>query len=78
METAYGPVRAMNGGFFRYSPQRSQLERTVQTNIPNPWGIAFDGWGEDFFIHTSGPSINWMLPSEIKPTYGSQSPGSRE
>jgi len=76
VETAYGPVRAMNGGFFRYNPQRSQLERTAQLNIPNPWGIAFDDWGQDFFIHTSGPSINWMLPASSRPTYGSQSPSS--
>ncbi len=74
VETAYGPVRAMNGGFFRYSPQRSQLERTAQLSIPNPWGIAFDEWGQDFFLHTSGPSINWMLPASVKPTYGSQCP----
>ncbi|MES2924745.1 MAG: PVC-type heme-binding CxxCH protein [Verrucomicrobiota bacterium] len=76
VETAYGPVRAMNGGFFRYSPQRSQLERTAQLAIPNPWGIAFDDWGQDFFLHTSGTSINWMLPASSKPTYGSQSPSS--
>jgi mono/diheme cytochrome c family protein/glucose/arabinose dehydrogenase len=76
VETAYGPVRAMNGGFFRYSPQRSHLERTAQLSIPNPWGIAFDNWGQDFFLHTSGPSINWMLPASSRPTYGAQSPSS--
>jgi mono/diheme cytochrome c family protein/glucose/arabinose dehydrogenase len=74
VETAYGPVRAMNGGFFRYNPQRSQLERTAQLKVPNPWGIAFDDWGQDFFLHTSGTSINWMLPASVKSTYGSQAP----
>ena len=74
VETAYGPVRGMNGGFFRYSPQRSHLERTAQLQIPNPWGVAFDDWGQDFFLHTSGTGINWMLPSSPRPTYGSQSP----
>ena len=76
VESAYGPVRGMNGGFFRYSPQRGQLERTAQLNIPNPWGIAFDDWGQDFFLHTSGPSINWMLPGSVKPTYGKAAPSS--
>ncbi len=76
VETAYGPVRAMNGGFFRYDTQRSQLERTAQLSIPNPWGIAFDTWGQDFFLHTSSTNINWMLPASSKPTYGSQSPSS--
>jgi len=74
VETAYGPVRGMNGGFFRFNPQLSQLERTAQLSVPNPWGIAFDDWGQDFFLHTSGTSINWMLPVSVKPTYGSQCP----
>ena len=74
VETPYGPVRGIDGGFFRYNPNRSHLERTAQVSIPNPWGIAFDEWGQDFFIHTSGPSMNWMLPSSIKPTYGAKAP----
>ena len=48
------PVRATNGGFYRFSPQRRHLERHAQLSIPNPWGIAFDDWGQHFFLHTSG------------------------
>lgn len=70
VETAYGPVRATNGGFFRYSPQRHHLERTAQLSIPNPWGIAFDEWGQNFFAETSGPDVLWMMPGSIKPVYG--------
>jgi len=70
VETSYGPVRATNGGFYRYSPQRHQLERTAQLAIPNPWGIAFDDWGENFFAETSGPDVRWMMPGSIKPRYG--------
>ena len=70
VETSYGPVRATNGGFFRYSPQLHKLERTAQLAIPNPWGIAFDEWGENFFAETSGPDVRWMLPGSIKPRYG--------
>jgi mono/diheme cytochrome c family protein/glucose/arabinose dehydrogenase len=76
VETPYGPVRGMDGGFYRFSPQRSMLERTAQLSIPNPWGVAFDKWGQDFFLHTSGPSMNWMLPASVKPTYGSKTPSS--
>jgi hypothetical protein len=50
VETAYGPVRATNGGFFRYNPNRKRLERTAQVAIPNPWGIAFDEYGQNFFL----------------------------
>jgi len=74
IETAYGPVRATNGGFYRYSPQRHHLERTAQLPIPNPWGIAFDEWGQNFFAHTSGPDMTWMMPGTIKPRYGQSSP----
>jgi mono/diheme cytochrome c family protein/glucose/arabinose dehydrogenase len=74
VETPYGPVRCVDGGFFRYSPQRGHLERTAQLSIPNPWGAVFDKWGQDFFLHTSGTSMNWMLPVSVKPTFGSKTP----
>ncbi len=74
VETPYGPVRAVDGGFYRFSPQRYQLERTAQLSIPNPWGAVFDRWGQDFFLHTSGTSMNWMLPVSVKSTYGSKTP----
>jgi len=77
VETAYGPVRGTNGGFYRYSPQRHHLERTAQLSIPNPWGIAFDEWGQNFFEHTSGPDMTWMMPGTIKPRYGRANPGSK-
>lgn len=77
VETAYGPVRGTNGGFYRYSPQRRHLERTSQVSIPNPWGIAFDEWGQNFFAETSGPDVLWMMPGSIHPVYGVSSPKSR-
>ena len=70
VETSYGTVRGTNGGFYRYNPQRRQLERTAQLSIPNPWGIAFDEWGQPFFAETSGPDVRWMSPGTVKPRYG--------
>ncbi len=75
VETAYGAIRGVNGGFFRYSPQRQRLQRAVQTNIPNPWGVAFDQWGQNFFLITSGTAMHWMLPVEIKARYGISTKG---
>lgn len=70
VETSYGTVRATNGGFYRFNPQRRQLERTAQLAIPNPWGIAFDDWGQNFFSETSSPDVRWMMPGTVKPRYG--------
>ncbi|MCW3112307.1 MAG: dehydrogenase, partial [Segetibacter sp.] len=77
VETSYGPVRATNGGFYRYNPQRRQLERTAQLSIPNPWGIAFDDWGQNFFAETSSPDVRWMMPGTVKSRYGVSTPRSR-
>lgn len=69
-ESIYGPARGTNGGFWRYSPQRKHILRYSQYSIPNPWGVAFDDYGQDFFLHTSGPSMTWMLPGSVKARYG--------
>lgn len=74
VETPYGPVRGVDGGFYRFCPQKTKLERTIQMSVPNPWGFAFDEWGQDFFIHTSSPDWNWALPLSLKPPYGVQAP----
>ncbi|RYU94591.1 PVC-type heme-binding CxxCH protein [Emticicia agri] len=70
IETSYGTVRATNGGFYRFSPQLRKLERTAQLSIPNPWGIAFDEWGQPFFAETSSPDVRWMMPGTVLPRYG--------
>jgi mono/diheme cytochrome c family protein/glucose/arabinose dehydrogenase len=70
VETSYGTVRGTNGGFYRYNPSRHHLERTAQLSIPNPWGIAFDDWGQNFFAETSGPDVMWMMPGSVLPRYG--------
>ncbi|WPP51726.1 PVC-type heme-binding CxxCH protein [Catalinimonas niigatensis] len=77
VETSYGPVRGTNGGFYRYNPKRHHLERLAQLPIPNPWGIAFDEWGQDFFADTSGPDVHWMMPGTVKSRYGEATANSR-
>lgn len=74
VETPYGPVRGTQGGFYRYNPRERHLERTAQLPIPNPWGIAFDAWGQPFFLDTSGPALRWMSPGSLKPVYGTSHP----
>ncbi|MCH2207501.1 MAG: ThuA domain-containing protein [Lentisphaerales bacterium] len=70
VETSYGTVRGNNGGFYRFDPVKRKLERTAQLSIPNPWGIAYDEFGQSFFLFTSGTSFAWMDPVRSKPKYG--------
>ncbi len=70
VETAYGTVRSSNGGFFRFSPQRHHLERTARLSIPNPWGTAFDDYGQPFFLETSDPELHWLTAGSVKVDYG--------
>ncbi len=70
IETVYGPVRGTNGGFYRYAPQTRKLERYAQFNIPNPWGVAVDEWGQEIFLFSSNTSVGWMAPGTVLPRYG--------
>jgi len=74
VETPYGPVRATSGGFYRLDTRRRHLERVAQIAIPNPWGIMHDKWGQSFFLHTSGPEVQWLMPSTIRNQYATQAP----
>ena len=74
VDTVRGTIRGSNGGFFRYNPKRRHLERYAQLSIPNPWGVAFDRWGQDFFLITSGTKACWMMPGSVLPRYGQSGP----
>jgi len=74
VETPYGPVRSSNGGFFRFDPVRRHLERSTRLSIPNPWGTAFDEWGQIFFTDTSDPNVRWMVQGSVAVPYGSFAP----
>ena len=74
IETSYGTVRGTNGGFFRYDTKKKKLDRIAQLSIPNPWGIAFDDWGQVFYAETSGPDVTWMTPGTVKSRYGEATP----
>jgi mono/diheme cytochrome c family protein/glucose/arabinose dehydrogenase len=75
VETPYGVERGEWGGFWRYTPQRKELLRISEINLPNPWGTAFDSWGQHFNLATSGPNVHWLTPSKIKTPYAVGSPG---
>ncbi len=70
VETPYGPRRCNDGGVWRFNPASFRLERHSQTDINNPWGIAFDHW-EQCFISDASSGDNWYgLPIAAKMPYG--------
>ena len=45
VETPFGPVRARESSFFRYTPATGRLLAFGGYLSTNPWGITFDDWG---------------------------------
>ncbi|MBY0514710.1 MAG: HEAT repeat domain-containing protein [Gemmataceae bacterium] len=48
VETPYGVRRNFNGGIHRYEPRTGKLDVHVAYKFGNPWGHAWDRWGQEF------------------------------
>lgn len=70
VETPYGPQRVNDGGAWRFDPKRFRLERYIQTDVNNPWGIAFDDWEQCVLSDASSGENYWALPVSAKMPYG--------
>lgn len=70
VETPYGPRRMTDGGFWRFDPRSWRIERHAQTDVSNPWGVAFDEWGQDFLSDASGGANFYGLPLQVKIPHG--------
>ncbi|MDP4849955.1 MAG: hypothetical protein NWQ95_06370 [Verrucomicrobiales bacterium] len=51
VETAFGPVRTQNSAWFRYTPREKGLVAFGSYPNTNPWGVAFDDWGNHVASH---------------------------
>jgi putative heme-binding domain-containing protein len=51
VETPYGPVRQQNSGWFRFEPRTHRLTSFGTYPSTNPWGVAFDDWGNHVASH---------------------------
>lgn len=72
VETAYGPRRDLDSGVWRFEPLTQRLERYSQAGYANPWGIAFDDWGQCFLADASNGQNWWELPLSVKVPFGQQ------
>ncbi|MEM7263981.1 MAG: PVC-type heme-binding CxxCH protein, partial [Planctomycetota bacterium] len=54
VETPYGPIRARDAAVFRYHPGRQRFTVSSHRRYNNPWGHAFDRWGQSVLSDASG------------------------
>jgi putative heme-binding domain-containing protein len=70
VETPYGPVRQQNSGWFRYEPRTHRLTSFGTYPSTNPWGVAFDPWGN----HVASHPIFAEAFHALDPPYPKQNP----
>lgn len=74
VETPYGPERCSDGGLWRFDPNTWRLERFMQTDVSNPWGVAVDEWGQVYLSDASGGANWWSTPLSAKVPHGFEIP----
>lgn len=78
VETPYGPVRGVNGCFWRFDPKSFRLERYTETDYANPWGMIHDDWNQAFISDASNGQNWWALPISAKVPHGVKVPKTAE
>jgi len=66
VETPWGPQRMTDGGVWRFDHHSWKVERVMQLDVNNPWGVAHDAYGQTFVNDASGGDQFWMLGYSIK------------
>ena len=70
VETAYGPVRQQNSGWFRFEPRSHRLTPFGTYHSTNPWGVTFDDWGQ----HVASHPVYAQAFHSLDPVYPKQHP----
>lgn len=65
LETPYGVRRLLGGGMWHYRPETRRAE-VFMKGLINPWGHAFDEWGQSFLSDGAGSEgINFVFPRSV-------------
>lgn len=68
IETAYGPKRLNGSGIWSFRPETGRLD-IYSRGLINPWGEAWDRWGQTFATDGAGSSgINYVYPESAHST----------
>ena len=70
VETPWGPSHLFQAGFHRFRPRRLQLHPLLDDFMGpgNPWGVAFDDWGQIFSVDGAG-GVTYLSPGQIPTTH---------
>ena len=66
VETPWGSSDLYQAGFYRFRPKRLQLDPLLDDFMGpgNPWGVAFDAWGQIFSIDGAG-GVTFLSPGQV-------------
>ena len=65
LDTPYGIRRLLGGGMWHYRPETKRSE-VFMKGLVNPWGHAFDEWGQSFMTDGAGSQgINFVYPRSV-------------
>jgi len=65
LDTPYGIRRLLGGGMWHYRPETKRSE-VFMKGLVNPWGHAFDEWGQSFMTDgAGGQGINFVYPRSV-------------
>jgi len=70
VETPWGASNLFQAGFYRFRPRRLQLHPLLDDFMGpgNPWGVAFDDWGQIFSVDGAG-GVTYLSPGQIPSTH---------
>ncbi len=66
------PEYMTDGGLWRFDPKNWKLERFMQVDVSNPWGVTIDDYGQTFLSDASGGANWWSLPLSAKVPHGQE------
>lgn len=66
VETPWGSSDLFQAGFYRFRPRRLKLDPLLDDFMGpgNPWGVAFDNWGQIFSVDGAG-GVTFLSPGQI-------------
>jgi putative heme-binding domain-containing protein len=77
VETPHGVVRLDNGGVFQLRPRSLKLGLFNVGTATNPWGHAFDKWGQSFLTEGPQGGIWFLTPGTVASHPSQRVPGTR-